>query len=75
MRTLTNLKKLTIPAVVGALAIAGAACEVEDEPDVVEQTIEDDGAITDDGADTGGTDTGGTDDTGGTTGTETEGDS
>lgn len=42
MRTFRHARKLAIPAVVGALALGAAACEVEDEPDVVEQTEEGD---------------------------------
>lgn len=42
MRTFRHAKKLAIPAVVGALALGAAACEVEDEPEVIEQTEEGD---------------------------------
>lgn len=49
MRTLKHLKKLAIPAAVGAIAVAGAACEVEDDdPEVIEQTTNE-GDVVDEG--------------------------
>ena len=42
MRTFRHARKLAIPALVGALALGAAACEVEDDPEVIEQTEEGD---------------------------------
>lgn len=42
MRTFRHARKLAIPAVIGALAVGAAACEVDDDPEVIEQTEEGD---------------------------------
>ena len=43
-----HAKKLSVVALVGSIALAGAACEVEDDdPDVVEETTQDTDVVED----------------------------
>ena len=43
-----HAKKLTVVALVGSIALVGAACEVEDDdPDVIEETTQDTDVVED----------------------------